>query len=198
MEVNSNASATSAPKIPSIPPAAELAAAHEENKRLYWDRSHYDSPASQMKALALSSTLYIGNLAFSTGTRHIRSHFSRVGIVKKIVMGLDRHKKTPCGFCFVEYRNREDALLAVAHLTGTKLDGKVIRAELDAGFQPGREFGRGASGGQVRDDRRKSWDPARSKRGREPSSTVTQSTEINNKDPTEEDGDHPAKRQRVE
>ena len=28
--------------------------------------------------------------------------------VKKIVMGLDKFKRTPCGFCFVEYYLRLD------------------------------------------------------------------------------------------
>ena len=76
-------------------------------------------------------------------------------------MGVDRFKKSPCGFAFVEYVHREDALGAVAYLSGTKMDGRVIRVELDAGFKPGREFGRGTSGGQVRDDRRNNVDPAR-------------------------------------
>ena len=67
-------------------------------------------------------------------------------------LGRDRYKKTPCGFAFVEYRHRIDALAAVAHLTGTMLDGLPIRVELDAGFKPGREYGRGQSGGQVRDE----------------------------------------------
>ena len=53
----------------------------------------------------------------------------------------------------MEFRHRIDALSAVANLTGTKLDGRVIRVEVDAGFKPGRQYGRGASGGQVRDDR---------------------------------------------
>ena len=26
--------------------------------------------------------------------------------VKKVVMGLDKFKRTPCGFCFVEYYSR--------------------------------------------------------------------------------------------
>jgi nuclear cap-binding protein subunit 2 len=39
-------------------------------------------------------------------------------------------------------------------LSETKLDNRVIRCEMDGGFQEGRQFGRGASGGQVRDDRR--------------------------------------------
>jgi len=68
-------------------------------------------------------------------------------------MGLDRFKKVPCGFAFVEYHHRIDALSAVANLTGTKLDDMLIRVELDAGFKPGRQYGRGTSGGQVRDDR---------------------------------------------
>lgn len=76
-----------------------------------------------------------------------------LGPVKAVHLGLHRENKTPCGFAFVEFQHRIDALSAVANLTGTKLDGRLIRVELDAGFKPGRQFGRGASGGQVRDDR---------------------------------------------
>ena len=125
-----------------------------DQKKLYWDRSHYNSKGAQIRALHNSATLYVGNLAFSTRTRHVHQHFSYLGPVKKVVMGLDRLKKTPCGFCFVEYDERRHAMAAVAHLSGTKLDGSVIRVELDAGFQQGRQYGRGASGGQVRHDRK--------------------------------------------
>jgi nuclear cap-binding protein subunit 2 len=160
-----SASSSSSPRTVVMPPpprAAELLFVNDDNrKKLYWDRSHYASPEDQMKALAKSSSLYIGNLAFSTRSRQIRAHFSQLGPVQSIHMGLDRLKKTPCGFCFVEYIERKDALAAVACLSGTKLDGKVIRVELDAGFQAGRQYGRGISGGQVRDDRRNSSDPAR-------------------------------------
>lgn len=122
-------------------------------KKLYWDRSHYESPESQMKALTKSSWLYVGNLSFSCRSVHVRAHFEQLGPVKEVIMGLDRNKKTPCGFCFVEYYQRRIALQAVSVLSGTKLDGSIIRVELDAGFQKGREFGRGVNGGQVRDDR---------------------------------------------
>ncbi|KAL3909599.1 MAG: hypothetical protein SGARI_002526 [Bacillariaceae sp.] len=119
-----------------LPRAAELLFANStEQQKLYWDRSHYDSPESQMKALAKSSTLYIGNLAFSTRSYHVYSHFSQI--------------------------DRDDALCAVATLSGSKLDGRIIRVELDAGFQPGRQYGRGASGGQVRDERRSNQDAGR-------------------------------------
>ena len=150
------------------PNAPSLLNADVPEKKLYWDRSHYDSPEAQMKALAQSSTLYIGNLSFSTRVSHLKSLFSTIGTVKAIHMGLDRFQKTPCGFGFVEYETRYEALDAVAFLSGSKLDGKVIRVELDAGFKPGRQYGRGASGGQVRDDRRGVVDPKRrSSKGRQ-------------------------------
>lgn len=153
-----NAAAVVTEKITIMPPppqAPDLLFANAPENKLYWDRSHYDSPESQKRALARSRTVYVGNLAFSTRSSHIISHFRQVGgPVTRVVLGLDRFRKTPCGFCFVEYSKRRDALLAVANLSGTKLDGRVIRVELDAGFQPGRQFGRGVSGGQVRDERR--------------------------------------------
>jgi nuclear cap-binding protein subunit 2 len=139
--------------LPSPPPRAPEMQFAGAEARLYWDRSHYSSPDEQMRALAQSATLYVGNLAFTTRSCHVTQHFSWLGgLVKRVVMGLDRLRKTPCGFCFVEYYQRSDALAAVSMLSGTKLDGRVIRVELDAGFQPGRQYGRGISGGQVRDD----------------------------------------------
>jgi len=139
-----------------LPPATcapALLNANATEKRLYWDRSHYSKPEAQVCALAHSSTVYVGNLAFSTRTIHLRRHFEQLGPVSEVHMGLDRFRKVPCGFAFVVFRHRMDALNAVANLTGTKLDGMLIRVELDAGFKPGRQYGRGTSGGQVRDDR---------------------------------------------
>ena len=137
------------------PTASELLFADDtSSKRLYWDRSFYESIDVQKQALAKSATLYVGNLAFSTRTAQIRAHFASISKVKQIHMGLDRLKKTPCGFCFVQYHDRASALAAVANLSGSKLDSRVIRVELDAGFHPGRQYGRGRSGGQVRDDKR--------------------------------------------
>jgi nuclear cap-binding protein subunit 2 len=141
--------------VPKPPQASQLVVAEgSDQKKLYWDRSHYNSKGAQIMALHNSTTLYVGNLAFTTRTRQVQQHFSYLGPVRKVQMGLDRIKKTPCGFCFVEYDERSHALAAVAQLSGTKLDGSVIRVELDAGFQAGRQYGRGSSGGQVRHDRK--------------------------------------------
>jgi hypothetical protein len=35
------------------------------------------------------------------------------------------------------------------YISGTKLDERVIRADLDPGYLDGRQYGRGKSGGQV-------------------------------------------------
>lgn len=87
--------------------------------------------------------------------------FRRVGEIKRIVMGLDKLKLTPCGFCFVIYYTRADAEACVRYLSGTLLDDRLIRADFDWGFREGRQFGRGRSGGQVRDEYRMDYDAGR-------------------------------------
>ncbi|CAB3977790.1 nuclear cap-binding subunit 2-like [Paramuricea clavata] len=111
--------------------------------------------------LETSCTLYVGNLAFYTTEEQIYELFSKVGEVKLVIMGLDRHKKTPCGFCFVEYYEHEDAENATRYINGTRLDDRIIRTDWDTGFIEGRQFGRGKSGGQIRDEYRTSYDPGR-------------------------------------
>lgn len=68
----------------------------------------------------------------------------RCGEIKRLVMGLDRFNKTPCGFCFVEYYNHQDALDCMKYIGGTKLDERIIRTDLDPGFQEGRQYGYGS------------------------------------------------------
>eukprot|EP00958_Prasinococcus_capsulatus_P025521 scaffold4372_cov397-Prasinococcus_capsulatus_cf.AAC.5 len=76
-------------------------------------------------------------------------------------MGLDRNLKTPCGFCFVIYYTRADAEASVRFVNETFLDDRLIRVDIDWGFKEGRQYGRGRSGGQVRDERRTDYDEGR-------------------------------------
>lgn len=69
--------------------------------------------------------------------------------------------RTPCGFCFVEYYTHAEALASLRYISGTKLDERIIRCDLDLGYREGRQFGRGKSGGQVRDEHRTDYDPGR-------------------------------------
>jgi nuclear cap-binding protein subunit 2 len=57
---------------------------------------------NKIKKLLQSTTLYVGNLSFFTTEEQIYELFSRVGDIKRIIMGLDKVRKTPCKFkiCF--------------------------------------------------------------------------------------------------
>ena len=109
-------------------------------------------PKQWQEAIERSTTLYIGSLSNYTTEYQLHALFSRVGEVKRIIMGLDRINKTPCGFCFVEYVRRADTEDAIRFFNGMKFDDHIIRVDWDGGFEEGRQYGRGRSGGQVRWD----------------------------------------------
>ncbi|BFZ06740.1 hypothetical protein BsWGS_09779 [Bradybaena similaris] len=143
----------------------------------YRDQHFRGTRLEQEKLLLLSSTLYIGNLSFYTSECQIHELFNRAGDVKRIVMGLDKVRKTPCGFCFVEYYTREDAENAMRYVNGTRLDDRIIRTDWDTGFKEGRQFGRGKTGGQVRDEYRTDFDEARGGYGKMLASKIRRTVE---------------------
>ena len=53
------------------------------------------------------------------------------------------------------------------YVNGTRLDDRIIRTDWDVGFKEGRQFGRGRSGGQVRDEVRVNFDIGRGGYGKE-------------------------------
>ena len=67
-------------------------------------------------------------------------------------MGLNKRTQKPCGFAFVEFNSRHEAELALDTLNAAKIDLRQIRIDWDYGFRWGRQYGRGRSGGQVRDE----------------------------------------------
>ncbi|KAK7192404.1 Nuclear cap-binding protein subunit 2 [Paraphaeosphaeria sporulosa] len=134
-----------------------------QNRR---DGQREREPTPEDDKLKDATTLYVGNLSFYTTEEQIHELFSKCGEIKRLVMGLDRFQKTPCGFCFVEYYTHQDALDCMKYIGGTKLDERIIRTDLDEGFAEGRQYGRGKSGGQVRDEYRDEYDPGRGGYGR--------------------------------
>ncbi|XVF66777.1 hypothetical protein PTKIN_Ptkin10aG0065600 [Pterospermum kingtungense] len=125
----------------------------------YRDRRFNGTQEEFEQALQNSTTAYIGNMSFYTTEEQVYELFSRAGEIKKIIMGLDKNSKTPCGFCFVLYYSRDDTEDAVKYISGTILDDRPIRVDFDWGFVEGRQWGRGRSGGQVRDEYRTDYDP---------------------------------------
>ncbi|KAF9614048.1 hypothetical protein IFM89_014848 [Coptis chinensis] len=127
----------------------------------YRDRRFPGSQEDFENALQTSTTVYLGNMSFYTTEEQVYELFSRAGEIKKIIMGLIKNTKTPCGFCFVLYYSRDDAEDSVKYVSGTILDDRPIRVDFDWGFQEGRQWGRGRSGGQVRDEYCTDYDPGR-------------------------------------
>lgn len=132
----------------------------------YWDKKSGLTREEWGERLKQSRTLYVGNLSFYTNEDQIYSLFAQAGTVTKVVMGLNRFKKSPCGFCFVEYPSHEEAAKAISVLNTTSLDDRILRVDWDAGIEDGRQFGRGQSGDQWRDDFREDYDAARGGQGR--------------------------------
>eukprot|EP01025_Chloroclados_australasicus_P005061 TRINITY_DN11420_c0_g1_i1.p1 TRINITY_DN11420_c0_g1~~TRINITY_DN11420_c0_g1_i1.p1 ORF type:complete len:199 (+),score=29.49 TRINITY_DN11420_c0_g1_i1:166-762(+) len=127
----------------------------------YRDRRFEGNQQEFDQLLRTSSTVYLGNLSFFTTEEQIYEVFGKVGRIKRIIMGLDKYKRTPCGFCFVVFYTRQAAEAAVKYLSGTVLDERSIRVDIDWGFREGRQYGRGRSGGQVRDEYRTDYDQDR-------------------------------------
>ena len=160
-------SKVSQPKAPRKPKHSLTPSQYKKRKRNL-DQEQPDRPPSPdlEEKLSGATTLYVGNLSFYTTEEQIHELFSKCGSLKRLVMGLDRFNKTPCGFCFVEYYTHQDALDCLKYVGGTKLDERIIRCDLDEGFAEGRQYGRGKSGGQVRDEYRQEFDPGRGGYGR--------------------------------
>eukprot|EP01133_Synstelium_polycarpum_P015614 gene15614-18553_t len=134
---------------------------------LYFDKKSGFTYDEFKVAIEKSTTVYVGFLSFYTTEEQLYELFSKCGEIKKIIMGLDRLQKTPCGFCFVEYYSKEDAADCIKYINGTKLDERLIRCDWDYGFKEGRQYGRGMSGGQVRDEYRTDYDPGRGGYGKQ-------------------------------
>ena len=66
------------------------------NAQVGWSREEW------MTRLKSSTTVYVDNLSFYTAEEQVHFFFSQVGLVKKVIMGLNRYTFRPAGFCFVE------------------------------------------------------------------------------------------------
>ena len=127
----------------------------------YQRRGKFGRPEAQARAAYKSRTVYVGNLAFVTTDFQLTALFSRCGALDRVVMGINRETRQPCGFAFVIFMERAGALAAVNTLSGTALDERPIAVKLDKGFHEGKQYGRGAAGGQVRDEMRTTYDEGR-------------------------------------
>ena len=121
----------------------------------FYDKSAYSSAEEYHKALDESCTVYVGNLEQSASEEQLYALFRCCGDIRRIIVGLNAARNTPCGFAFIEFYHRRAAELAVA-LNGTApscankhargKDGRpqpaVISVDRDTGFAAGRQYSR--------------------------------------------------------
>ncbi|EJW04342.1 hypothetical protein EDEG_01398 [Edhazardia aedis USNM 41457] len=121
----------------------------------YIDKKFQGTDEEFKELLNKSTTLYVGEVCPAIKEECIWELFSLVGPVKRVIMGINRNDRRPCGFCFVEYYTRKDAENCVKFISGFRLDGHFLKCDIDHGYCEGRELGRGESGGQVKDEFKK-------------------------------------------
>ncbi|KAF0757392.1 nuclear cap-binding protein subunit 2-like [Aphis craccivora] len=110
--------------------------------RPYFDRNFKGTRIEYSKRLEESTTVYVGHLNLLSTEEDIHKLFSEAGKIKTIIMGLDKYKLTPGGFCFIEYETREGTENCMKIMNGALLDGKQLLVDWDAGFIEGRQYRR--------------------------------------------------------
>ena len=70
--------------------------------------------------------IFVGNLAYSTSERELRSTFERYGRVSSVQLVCDRQSGDPRGFAFVRMPKWEDADEAIVRLNGSNIAGRNI------------------------------------------------------------------------
>ncbi len=70
--------------------------------------------------------IFVGNLAYSTSERELRSTFERFGRVSSVQLIRDRQTGNPRGFAFIAMPSWEDADEAIVRMNGASLTGRQI------------------------------------------------------------------------
>ena len=94
----------------------------QKDESEYYDARSGLTREDYIKRKEKSTTLYVGNLSFYTPETQLMELFSMCGMVKNLYMGLNQKSFRPCGFCFVEFQTREEAMVALDCLNLSKVD----------------------------------------------------------------------------
>lgn len=85
----------------------------------------------------MATSIYIGNLAWSTTEDSISNLFSTYGSVISVKLPLDRESGRPRGFGFIEMDD-SDASRAISALNGQDFDGRTLRVNKAEPKKPAR------------------------------------------------------------
>lgn len=96
-------------------------------------------------------SVFVGNLAFSTREEGLRRFFEKVGRVRDVRLAKNYDGRSK-GFAFVEFEDRDTAEKAAA-LSGSDLDGRPIRCDIEESRGSGQRGGDRRQGGDRDRDR---------------------------------------------
>jgi len=78
----------------------------------------------------MSTNIYVGNLAFSTGSSDLERLFAQHGSVSRAQVVEDRDTGRSRGFGFVEMTSAEEAQKAIAALDGSEVEGRNLKVNI--------------------------------------------------------------------
>jgi RNA recognition motif-containing protein len=102
--------------------------------------------------------IFVGNLSFKSTEQELQTEFEAFGEVASVKIIIDHNTLKSRGFAFVEMRDRDQALGAIAGINGKELAGQILKVNeakpREARGGPSRER---TGGGYGSGDRSPSW-----------------------------------------
>ena len=95
------------------------------------------------------TSIFVGNLNYSTTQDDLHATFSQFGNVERVNVVTDRDSGQPRGFAFVEMTEPSEAQNAISQLNGAELHGRAMSVN-EARPKPTGGGGRGGFGGPRR------------------------------------------------
>ncbi|CAC27020.1 nuclear cap binding protein subunit 2 [Guillardia theta] len=92
--------------------------------------------------MKLSKTIYVGSLSKKLKENFLWYFFSRLGKIKRLIIGINNKTLLPCGFCFVEYFFDFNFELSFKVLSGFRIFNHFIKLDKDNGFKDNRQLSR--------------------------------------------------------
>lgn len=95
------------------------------------------------------TTLWVGNMAFSSNEDSLYNAFGEYGAVQSVRLPTDRETGAPKGFAYVQFETVESAQAALDAWKGQELDGRALRLDFAPPRDENRQQGgdRGGRGG---------------------------------------------------
>jgi RNA recognition motif-containing protein len=114
-----------------------------------------------VRRIAISTRIFVGNLAYETSRQDLETVFSKVGPVADVVLPVDRATDRPRGFAFIEFSEPDLVSKAIEQMDGLELGGRTLRVSEARERAPRPSFGGGWDEGGGGADSRPGWGPDR-------------------------------------